>query len=284
MPCSSGEVSSFGALAKPSPPPSHRPMSGTSSITPTELETPSGDESGFLGDPLLDAYGGLMNGSCSGGEVDFERSELDSLVAPALPRRRRSRSRDRGRLEAGERERLGRSTDPLTRRLNRLVRSTDRLVRSTDGMPLAPLSLFFPAQLPTVGQMCRDALVQRQSHGGDLAVASLVSDGLSFEDARRIIEQRVYQEIRGGASFYIGITENPTRRCEEHGAAWDRMVLLLEAPSSRISADMERMLLSTFGGRFQCCNASAGGERPSAGSPHYTYLLLRDSGLLRRSR
>lgn len=88
-----------------------------------------------------------------------------------------------------------------------------------------------------------------------------------------------------GQCFYIGITENPSRRFDEHlasGGHWVRHVVLVQAPTSRTTSSLERDLLVTYGNVFGCLNASAGGERASAGSPHFLYLLVGQDSLLRR--
>ncbi len=98
--------------------------------------------------------------------------------------------------------------------------------------------------------------------------------------------ERVRTVWRSEQAFYIGITENPSRRFGEHlgsNPSWSRMVVLVEAVSSKETADLERRLLRAYGHSLSCTNNSAGGERPSAGSLHYLYMLVAENGLLRRS-
>ena len=89
-----------------------------------------------------------------------------------------------------------------------------------------------------------------------------------------------------GRSFYIGITENPVRRWHEHvhapGTSWECMEVLVPAPSSAVTKPIEQDLIQQWGGHFLCTNVGAGGERASAGMPHYVYVL-EGSALLRRS-
>ena len=89
-----------------------------------------------------------------------------------------------------------------------------------------------------------------------------------------------------GRSFYIGITENPVRRWHEHvhapGTSWECMEVLVQAPSSAVTKPIEQDLIQQWGGHFLCTNVGAGGERASAGMPHYVYVL-EGSALLRRS-
>ena len=95
----------------------------------------------------------------------------------------------------------------------------------------------------------------------------------------------------GGRAFYIGITEDPPRRFEEHQRVYSGgMVVLIEASSSRITSDLEVRLLEVFlprpgilsAGHSLCRNMGRGGERASAGSPHYLYVVYRPDVLLRR--
>jgi hypothetical protein len=97
---------------------------------------------------------------------------------------------------------------------------------------------------------------------------------------------RVRGIVRLGRTFYIGISENPGRRFGEHLGAnpsWSRMLVLTRADSSRETANLEMQLLRLFGSAMECANNSTGGERASAGSPHYLYVLVGQSGLIRRS-
>ena len=88
-----------------------------------------------------------------------------------------------------------------------------------------------------------------------------------------------------GAAFYIGITENPERReIEQIERGWDFLELLVEAPSSRETGLLETRLIELFSREPLCQNSGGGNERPSAGRPHYVYVAVRASGLLRRGR
>lgn len=83
--------------------------------------------------------------------------------------------------------------------------------------------------------------------------------------------------IANGNSFYIGITENPSRRWDEHvqdGGLWDRMELLVRACSSAVTAPIERELVAAFQYAPLCHNSGKGGERASAGMPHFVYILI----------
>ena len=133
-----------------------------------------------------------------------------------------------------------------------------------------------------IGAALRDALV------GDphLVNALCISDEpRGIEEGWHHASSRIRDLARDGAAFYIGITENPQRRWEEHcqAAPWDDMEILIEAPSSRVTAELERRLITHFRPVFGCANIGSGGERGSVGRPHFLYVLVRQSGLLRRS-
>ena len=112
-----------------------------------------------------------------------------------------------------------------------------------------------------------------------------LTDGQSTrEDALSICSRRVRAEEN---RFYIGITENPSRRFEEHQAvqgSWTRMVILCKALSSNDTAYLERGLINQHRDNIRCMNIGRGGECASGGSPHYLYLLIGHNSLLRRSR
>ena len=87
--------------------------------------------------------------------------------------------------------------------------------------------------------------------------------------------------------FYIGITGDPNRRWEEHNADQTvgpepNMVMLIEAESSRVTAALEIQLLALYLSYMTCATRSPGGERASTDSPHYLYVLVASSPLLRR--
>jgi len=85
-----------------------------------------------------------------------------------------------------------------------------------------------------------------------------------------------------GVAYYIGITESPPLRWESHSHKYDLMYLVWVAQSSRETAALEKQLLDRVAFRsLSCENRSYGGERPSAGSPHFVYVCTRESGLMR---
>jgi hypothetical protein len=61
--------------------------------------------------------------------------------------------------------------------------------------------------------------------------------------------------VRSGRQFYIGITERHSRRWEEHQEAapgmWARMVILIEAPNSRLAAQLERRFIAQWGASLE---------------------------------
>ena len=135
---------------------------------------------------------------------------------------------------------------------------------------------------PSFGAACRDAVVGRSRRSGAALVD--LTDGLTtMEEALNTCRRRVRSETH---SFYIGITENPTRRFEEHclTGSWIEMVVLAKARSSRETSYLERSLISEFGHVHRCSNVGPGGERPSGASPHFVYMVVGINSLSLRSR
>ena len=133
-----------------------------------------------------------------------------------------------------------------------------------------------------IGAALRDALVDT-TH---LATALRIShDPQGIEEGWLHASRHIRELATRGMAFYIGITEDPDRRWEEHcqAAPWDDMEILIEAPSSHVTAELERRLIDRFRPVIGCANVGPGGERRSAGRPHFLYVLVRQSGLLRRS-
>jgi hypothetical protein len=91
--------------------------------------------------------------------------------------------------------------------------------------------------------------------------------------------------LKKARRYYIGITEHPVRRHAEHKSIGrERFAILHIATGSNETASLEKQLLSRFGGHARCENVSAGGERASAGSPHFTYISWSTQNcLMRRS-
>ena len=224
-----------------------------SDCAPTEVE---GDDaptepadSGCDDVPEWNEFGGdgRMNGSCDGGSE---------------PARGRSRSR-------------------YTRR--RRGRTSHQVVQGLQSAVVAPAMWF--TRFESFGSACRHMLAPQEDDGRRHMVSMLGGD-VTFDQALSRTRASMLSLLRSsGASFYIGTTENPNRHFQEHsesGVPWTRMLVLVEASHSGVTANLERSLLSEFGERVNCTNASRGGERASAGSPHYLYILLNDSGLTRR--
>ena len=92
------------------------------------------------------------------------------------------------------------------------------------------------------------------------------------------------QRMRAPLDCYIGITEAPVQRLAEHLSqsrfrAHRRQLFLMslveEAESSGLTAATERAIIAEAVARWgeRCRNGSRGGDRPSAGSPHYCYVI-----------
>ena len=143
--------------------------------------------------------------------------------------------------------------------------------------------IFFPGQMGNVGEFMRDLLVgSARRHG--LALWTLPGE-MTYAAVELACRRRILSEISGGMTFYFGISENPQRRWVEHTESccnWQEMIILVQADSSYWTAGLERIFISEFGARFTCLNIGQGGERASAASPHFFYMLVGINGLLRR--
>ena len=145
----------------------------------------------------------------------------------------------------------------------------------------ATVPFFSALNFRTIGEACRDALTGRQGYATSV---SMLDGSITFDKALAHARSRMQAVVRSGQAFYVGITERPERRWEQHldgGVQWDRMIVMVEAASSSTTAALEVALLAEHGHRLQCSNSSGGGEGRSAGSPHYLYVL--EAALLRRA-
>ena len=137
-----------------------------------------------------------------------------------------------------------------------------------------------------LGAALRDSLIHREGFDQRNGAVIISDDSRGLEVGWRHASSRIADIVRDGMVFYIGITENTSRRWIEHSehGMWSDMEVLVEAPSSRETADLEQRLIQRFSSAFGCQNIGRGGERRSQGRPHYVYVLVGHSGLLRRSR
>ena len=74
--------------------------------------------------------------------------------------------------------------------------------------------------------------------------------------------------------FYIGITERPRERFEEHFSRFSQMALWI-FEDSRCSAAAEKSLIQHFRDCSLMLNVGGGGERRSAAKPHFLYIALK---------
>ena len=161
-------------------------------------------------------------------------------------------------------------------------RSRNRHAECASAAPSA--GMFFPiTRFSSFGEACYEALVGHTRRGR--ALCSMLDGTVSYADAAAFARKKVEAYVSSGVSFYIGITENPERRFEEHlgsGVNWDEQIILVEARTSATTASLEQELLAYFGKWSRCTNLSRGGECASSGSPHFLYLLLLSHHPLRR--
>ena len=148
-----------------------------------------------------------------------------------------------------------------------------------------PLVPFLCSRFCSLGEAFYAAVVGR-SRSDEIAVCNFMTTDISIDEVLSICRRRVISEIRCGFSFYFGITENPRRRFDEHsfGGTWGRMIVLVQASSSRTTGYLERSLIAEFRDNMYCMNVGRGGERASEGSPHLLYMVLSHARLLRRRK
>ena len=149
------------------------------------------------------------------------------------------------------------------------------------GPQLLPMHLGGVGGPLSIGAALRDALVGNAHVSNALCISS---DPCAIEEGWCHASSRIRELAARGVAFYIGITENPARRWRGHcqAAPWDNMEVLIEAPGSNVTAELERRLINHFHHMIGCANVGPGGECRSAGRPHFLYVLVRESGLLRR--
>ena len=112
-----------------------------------------------------------------------------------------------------------------------------RMIASSRVAPPHPMSDMFP-----VGAMFRNMFVQLSPPSTMLTIAS---GARAFVDqARGHCDGYMSVVARRGVQFYIGITENPQRRWEQHDIAspgmWSFMDVVLCAPCCAVTAALER--------------------------------------------
>ena len=78
-----------------------------------------------------------------------------------------------------------------------------------------------------------------------------------------------------GREFYIGITERPRERFEEHSLRFSQMAVWI-FEDSRYSAAAEKSLIKGFRDCSLMLNVGNGGERRSAAKPHFLYVTTKD--------
>jgi hypothetical protein len=107
---------------------------------------------------------------------------------------------------------------------------------------------------------------------------------LSWDENQAVVANAIEQILSGSsiAEFKIGISVNVLARWDMYGSSYDDMHLLYFAKMSHpdkaeSSGAMERAQIARFGHYHSCNNVARGGERPSAGYPHWVYLVTKES-------
>jgi len=104
---------------------------------------------------------------------------------------------------------------------------------------------------------------------------------LGGEDYKPAEADRLIEEKPRLLEFYIGISERPVERFQEHQSSGYTQTHVMLFPDSRASGNMEKRLISTWQKHQRCMNAGPGGLRASEGKPHFCYIVFRTPGLKR---
>ncbi len=137
-----------------------------------------------------------------------------------------------------------------------------------------------PIDMSVYGSMSTGEIFRHILTAPSRVTSALVITGEEqMDDAFEHCNRTLGRIVRSGRQFYIGITEHHSRRWEEHQGdtpvMWAGMVTLVQAPNSRMTAQLERRLIAQFGHHTTCRNIGRGGERASQGQPHFMYCLVR---------
>lgn len=114
--------------------------------------------------------------------------------------------------------------------------------------------------------------IQPESHSRLNCVVSNPNVLLMYDKSAWGFIQTVVDAKR---AFYIGITERPAERFESHEqAGFSQMALWIHADSPS-SAAAERRLIRDFRSCHLMLNIGQGGERRSAATPHFLYVVVK---------
>ena len=108
-------------------------------------------------------------------------------------------------------------------------------------------------------------------------------DYISMHDDTKMIRayvERVRRSLTPQRKIYVGITENPVRRLHDHyeknyGHGINMLIVRVRLTSAETACWETRAIrdLRESLGHHWLLNVGDGGERPSAGRPHYGYIL-----------
>lgn len=142
------------------------------------------------------------------------------------------------------------------------------------GLEKELLSARYAEQLPVDIRLVTRAMLDRitrtpgmHAFGGEDSVAS---------EAGQLIQKKASQH-----EFYVGISERPVERFQEHQCSGYSEMHVMVFPDSKASGNMEKSLINTWQQHPHCMNAGPGGLRASAGKPHFCYVVFRTPGLKR---
>ena len=135
-------------------------------------------------------------------------------------------------------------------------------------------SVRYSEQLSTDIRLVTQAMLDRISKTAGMKTLG----GEDYEPAQadRLIEEKARQ-----FEFYVGISERPVERFQEHQSSGYSEMHVMLFSDSKASGNMEKRLISTWQKHPHCMNAGPGGLRASEGKPHFCYIVFRAPGLKR---
>lgn len=136
------------------------------------------------------------------------------------------------------------------------------------------LSVRYSEQLPVDIRLVTKAALDRiaRTHG---------MHAFGSADSTPAAANQLIQKKGSEYEFYVGISERPVERFQEHQSSGYSEMHVMVFPDSQASGNMEKSLITTWQQHPHCMNAGPGGLRASAGKPHFCYIVFRTPGLKR---
>ena len=144
------------------------------------------------------------------------------------------------------------------------------LLRGDDGTSSIKIKMMTDSLPPEVRFVAAESLRQICQQSG---VRLMGSPSHIVNHAEDAIRCRL--RFNSSIQFYIGISEQPSVRFEQHRCNAFNEMWLYVCSCSLESASAEKSLIHRVHQLAACCNLGKGGERASKGCPHYLYIVWR---------